>query len=386
MVYLEEFRLASAANEEKFFFKMKRTCFDTYYPFQIFPKKDFYSIDFEPITIFYGGNGSGKSTVLNLIANKIGAEHDAVYNRTNFYEEYLDLCEATFSRNVCENKVILTSDGVFDCMLDIRQLNQRIDVKREDTFDEYMKFKNMRVYPDEYTEEEHRKYDAIRSNPLTNLDEYRRINMSMTKSQSQYVRRNLVDNVREKSNGESAFEYFVHRIEADGIYILDEPENSLSPKLQIELVNFLRDSARHYNCQFIIATHSPFILSIADAKIYNLDYYPVSTVESWTDLENVRAYYNLFKAHEKEFEIEKSKRVSVAKQRAITKEGQKRKMLRELLARYNVSEEVKDDIFFLMKSESMIDHYIDYLISVVPSNIDQEELEDRLLIAAEQIV
>ena len=60
MIYLEGFRFASAVDEENFFFKMKRTCFDTYYPFQIFPKKDFYSVDFAPIAIFYGGNGSGK--------------------------------------------------------------------------------------------------------------------------------------------------------------------------------------------------------------------------------------------------------------------------------------------------------------------------------------
>ena len=56
MIYLEGFRFASAVDEENFFFKMKRTCFDTYYPFHIFPKKDFYSVDFAPITIFYGGN------------------------------------------------------------------------------------------------------------------------------------------------------------------------------------------------------------------------------------------------------------------------------------------------------------------------------------------
>lgn len=52
--------------------------------------------------------------------------------------------------------------------------------------------------------------------------------------------------------------------------------------------------------QFIIATHSPFLLSIRGAKIYDLDEDPVY-VKQWTELENVRAYYNFFKLHEKEF-------------------------------------------------------------------------------------
>ena len=125
--------------------------------------------------------------------------------------------------------------------------------------------------------------------------------MANTRTQSQYVRRTVADNVREMSNGESAFEYFVHRIDRDGIYILDEPENSLSPKLQLELVKYLQDSARYFNCQLIIATHSPFVLSIESAKIYDLDAYPVD-LKKWTELENVRAYYDLFKSHADEFE------------------------------------------------------------------------------------
>ena len=55
-----------------------------------------------------------------------------------------------------------------------------------------------------------------------------------------------------------------------------------------------------YECQFIIATHSPFLLSLKDAKIYDFDECPVMT-KKWTELENVRNYYNFFKLHEDEF-------------------------------------------------------------------------------------
>lgn len=56
------------------------------------------------------------------------------------------------------------------------------------------------------------------------------------------------------------------RLEEDGLYILDEPENSLSPQKQIELARFLEDSARFFGCQFFISTHSPFLLAIKGSQ------------------------------------------------------------------------------------------------------------------------
>lgn len=58
--------------------------------------------------------------------------------------------------------------------------------------------------------------------------------------------------------------------------------------------------ARFYDCQFIISTHSPFILSIPFARIYDMDSVPVTT-SKWTDLPNVRIYHDFFKDHEDEF-------------------------------------------------------------------------------------
>ena len=69
----------------------------------------------------------------------------------------------------------------------------------------------------------------------------------------------------------------------------------------MELKQFLEDSARFYRCQLIIATHSPFLLSMAGAKIYDLDESPAA-VKRWTDLESVRTYYDFFSAHAREFD------------------------------------------------------------------------------------
>lgn len=109
-----------------------------------------------------------------------------------------------------------------------------------------------------------------------------------------------MNNVREYSNGESAFRYFTDKIGENGLYLLDEPENSLSPKRQLELVKFIEDSARFMGCQFVISTHSPFLLSMNGAKIYDLDENPVD-VKLWTELENVRIFYEFFKKFKDEF-------------------------------------------------------------------------------------
>ncbi len=110
----------------------------------------------------------------------------------------------------------------------------------------------------------------------------------------------LHSDVREYSNGESAFRFFTEKIKENALYLLDEPENSLSPRRQIELTHYIEEAARFYKCQFIISTHSPFLLELPYSKIYNLDLIPVTT-SKWTELENVQTYFRFFEKHRQEF-------------------------------------------------------------------------------------
>ncbi|MFR1709681.1 MAG: AAA family ATPase [Clostridium sp.] len=284
MIYLNTFIFPNGDMEFDFILGEKRMCYDSFYPFKILSNHEFERIDFEPITILYGGNGSGKSTALNVIAEKIKVNRDSIYNKSNFYSDYVDLCEMNIEYEIPKVSRIITSDDVFDYMLNVRNINEGIDEKREKIFEEYLD----------------NKYNQFQMKSLEDYDKLRRVNEARRKTQSKYVRNNLMDNVREYSNGENAFRYFISKIEENGLYILDEPENSLSTKRQMELVKFIEDAARYLGCQFIIATHSPFILSIKGAKIYDLDEEPVD-VKRWTELENVRSYYNFFKEHENEF-------------------------------------------------------------------------------------
>jgi predicted ATPase len=247
-------------------------------------RRQLFELDFEPITILYGGNGSGKTTALNIIAEKLGLVRDTLYNRTNFFETYTKLCSYHLACSIPKESRMITSDDVFDYMLNLRSINNGIDQKRDDLFQECLESK----------------YSNFQMRSLDDYDQLKKVNLARRKSQSQYVRKQLMNNIREQSNGESAFRYFSEKINDNGLYLLDEPENSLSPQRQQDLLALIEDFTRFFGCQFIIATHSPFLLAMKTAKIYDLDDSPTK-VKKWTELSNVRLYYDFFKQHECEF-------------------------------------------------------------------------------------
>lgn len=282
-VYVRQFELLSEEDETLFFSKLKRTCYQGVYPYKLFPDKELQTIDFAPLTIFYGGNGSGKTTLLNLLAEKTGVQRHARFNGSALFQQYVHAC--SLEGRVPAKSQILTSDDVFDSILDLRCLNDGIDVRREQLFEEFTE----------------RKYAHCQLRSMEEFEDFRDSCDAKTKSQSQFVRDRLMQNVAMHSNGESAMEYFVEHITENALYLLDEPENSLSIQRQEDLARFLLDSVRHFGCQIVMATHSPVLLAIPDAKIYDLDEVPVAP-KPWTQLENVRRYFDFFMAHRAEFE------------------------------------------------------------------------------------
>ena len=287
MVYLSGFRFpdrAQEANYMAFSPRARQTCYDSYYPFGLFEGRTLPELDFLEITILYGGNGSGKTTLLNVMADALRLYRRAEYNRTPFFDDYARLCEPRTMRPIPTGSMILTSDDVFDYMLDLRALNDGVDMRREQMFADYNDLRR----------------EKFQMHGMKDYDRLKQVSAARRYSQSQMARRTLPANVRTRSNGESALAVFSERIRENALYLLDEPENSLSPARQAELVDFLSDSVRYFGCQLVIATHSPFILAFCGAKIYDLDANPVD-VKRWTELANVRAYYDFFKAHEREF-------------------------------------------------------------------------------------
>lgn len=275
MIYLKRFIFPTADQERVFLYppdltpeEVKAGCFrdlttslhtGSYYPFNVLPNVGLARrVEFDTITIFYGGNGCGKTTALNIIAEKLHLKRDSLFNSGRFFSDYLDRCkynESDFRRYgqfLNHYSRIITSDDVFSFSMEKRNFNKQL----------------------------------FRSEAL--------------KRKSPFLKERLEREEREHSNGETAMMYFIERMENEGLYLLDEPENSLSLENQMNLAQFIEASARGYDCQFIIATHSPIFLALPNAKIYDLDN-GSKPAESWTKLEGVRLLHDFFKEHEAEF-------------------------------------------------------------------------------------
>ena len=96
-LYLSAFYFPGDDAEFDFLRGLKTTYDQSVYPFGILPKISLNEIIFRPVTILYGGNGSGKSTVLNVIAEKLRLDRSSVYNRSRFFEDFVDACRVTCS-------------------------------------------------------------------------------------------------------------------------------------------------------------------------------------------------------------------------------------------------------------------------------------------------
>ena len=288
MIYLRSFTLPSRGEEDEFLLgfppELTITCYENNnpYPFKIFPKKGLNELSFEPLTVLYGSNGSGKSTLLNLIARKLGLASSSLMNYAPCLPSYLEGCRANLTnREIPRESSIITSDDVFDFLQEIRAINEGIDKRRNELFEEY-KLTRETLYSDKPFES------------FDDLDELKRRNQAKRSTKSAYVSRRVPKDLVSKSNGESAYLYFTDKIKENALYLIDEPENSLSPRLQLELSKFIEESVRFFGCQIILATHSPFLISLSGAKIYDLDSSPV-TVKHWHELENMKLYHSLFK-------------------------------------------------------------------------------------------
>lgn len=293
-VYLKNFTLPGIESECSFFQKFKMTCYNNYYPFKALPES-LKELEFETITIIYGGNGSGKTTILNAIAEKLDIPRETPYNKSCFMEDFIRLCSYYISSKPAISKII-TSDNVFSKIFNIRNRNEIIDQKRDEQMEMYKRYAQPGAHIKDLMGD---------VNYVENSDKLNDIYDARRGSKSQFIRSRVEKNIIGKSNGETAIDFFVNEINSAGLYLLDEPENSLSASHQIELTKYLLDSARFFGAQFIIATHSPFMLSLPDAKIYDLDKTPIGITNDWTSLENMRIYYDFFSSYADAFNKQK---------------------------------------------------------------------------------
>lgn len=246
------------------------------YPYCVFRQKRGETLYLGRITILYGDNGSGKSTLLNLIANALkleGAEVLSNNPRDIYTQPFLQGCSWQLGEE--ENGKPLSK----------LPAGSRY-IKSEDILYEIKK-----VQQEEVLQEDIRYRFRLKERSLSPQEQ----------AKEQWWRGEVEKFAQEKySNGEVSMQIFERYLNPDALYLLDEPETSLSPAHQLQLARQVNEMARLLGTQFVIATHSPFLLGTLEGRIYDLDQ-PHLMQRRWSELENIRYFYDFFQKHAREF-------------------------------------------------------------------------------------
>ena len=180
MRYIDSFQFPGAEKEEQFVNFIQRTCYTSFYPFGVFADNQLRELCFSEITILYGSNGSGKSTALNIMAEKLTAERDSLFNKSALFGNYIGMCDYEFTHEGKPSEIrIITSDDVFDFMLNLRALNDGIDRKREQVFDEWID----------------NRHSKFRMKSLDDYEQLKKVVDARSKTQSKYVKESIGKNI-----------------------------------------------------------------------------------------------------------------------------------------------------------------------------------------------
>lgn len=271
MIYIREFKPSE-----------RKVNHPNLYPYNVLSGKFSEPLEFEPITILYGSNGSGKSTVLNILANMLQLEGAEEYHYGQMYiERFIEessvqmaYSEYGYPCKIPENSRYIKSE---DMLYEIKKIQQEEALENGYLYEAYKKGMDVEALRDEL-------YGMHGLTPKG-----RRIFDALAFQQEKY------------SNGETSLQLFEEFLQPDGLYLLDEPEVSLSLQSQAKLSDMLNQMTRFFNCQFIIATHSPIMLAQLNGKIYDFDKSAVRRA-NWYGLENVKFMYRFFMKYKSVFD------------------------------------------------------------------------------------
>ncbi len=239
---LQNIRLRNIPDEEK-----------DNFPWTLPLIKDFESIRFDsPISFFVGENGSGKSTMLEGIAAALKVpvagsgrlEDDPSLSSAVELGNYLTLKFST-------------------------RFNHGLLARAEDFVGFARKVKS--------------DIKALEQEYLEALEQYKGGDFNLTRNailgeKNALLKRYGVD-LEAMSHGEGFLKLFNARITGRGIYLIDEPEAALSPIRQLSLISLLVEKVKKQGAQFIIATHSPIIMSTPQSSVYHFRDNSISQID-----------------------------------------------------------------------------------------------------------
>ena len=201
--------------------ELKRNKIESFekYPFCLQAIKNLTILEFHPkVTFIVGENGTGKSTILEAIATAYGFNPEGGTKNFNFSSRNTHSELQKYIRLI--KGLVMPKDGFF---------------LRAESF----------------------------YNFASNVDDLDREDPGILTSYGGI-------SLHEQSHGESFFAVFMNRFAGRGLYILDEPEAALSPSRQMAMISRMHDLIKA-GSQFIIATHSPIIMSYPDSVIYEIN-------------------------------------------------------------------------------------------------------------------
>lgn len=210
------------------------------YPFSLNAIRSIESIDLRAkVTIFVGENGAGKSTLLEALAVALGCSAEG--GSRNFRFSTAD-----------------THTHLHEYMRVARGPRRIADVffYRAETFYNF-------------------------STEMKRLDE---VDSFDPQIKSAYGGTEL----HALSHGQSVIQLFRHRFRAGGVYLLDEPEAALSPARQLEVIAHAHRLTQS-GAQIVMATHSPILMAIPGAIIYEVSDEGLQRV-AYDDLQQVSIY------------------------------------------------------------------------------------------------
>jgi len=230
------------------------------FPFNIPAVKFAKQIDFNPkITIFIGDNGCGKSTLLETLALKLNLPliggyigSHAGFEAARILQSYLEI---EWKRQ--------TSKGFFFRAEDFSDFINSVENEQRKIGEDLRELK-----------------DVVDDSIIKEMSD--NMNYSLFR-----MRKDYGENMQAFSHGEAYLKILQMRLGDKGIFLLDEPEAALSPLKQLSLIFLIIEILKSKNTQFIISTHSPILMGIPGAWIYEIKEESMDRVD-YKDTEHYR--------------------------------------------------------------------------------------------------